>query len=226
MKKTSKKIIIGIAAGLVLTAGGIGYAAQNAGAGNQPPHHMGREMAKPGHMKMEPEKAAKFMAKQFGIDENELLSALNENRDFRDIGHAAMLSKVSGKSFSEVLAMKQDGKGWQDVEKNLGVTREQIHSTMKNMMTDGIATEGKLERATVEKLMGEGYNPLDIMSAGKLANASGKDLQSILGMKKINNHWKDVAKALGVDDKILKPDWFKGQGFGPGPISDASEATE
>ena len=221
MKMRSKKMIMGIAAGLVLTVGGIGYAAQNADANRHHPHHMNQGM--PGHMKMEPEKAAKQMAQQFGLEESEILAALKDNRDFRDVGQAAMLAKVSGKSFSDVLAMKQDGKDWQEVTKTLGVTKEQIHDTMNSMMTDGIATEGKTDRATVEKLMGEGYNPWDIMSAGKLANASGKDIQSVLGMKKINNQWKDVAKDLGVDENLLKPDWSKGPGFGgpmggPGPM--------
>lgn len=235
MTMINKKIIMGIAAGLVLTVGGIGYAAQNSDASRNHPHHMNQSM--PGHMKMEPEKAAKFMAQQFGLEESEILAALKDNRDFRDVGHAAMLAKVSGKTFSDVLAMKQEGKGWQDVAKDLGITKEQMQSTMKSMMTDNLAKEGKTDRATVEKLMGEGYNPWDIMSAGKLANASGKDIRSILGMKKINNQWKDVAKSLGVDENLLKPDWFKGQGFGhgfghgfmmggPGPMSGAPEAAE
>ena len=222
MKFMNKKMCMGIIAGMVLTVGGIGYAAdtaQDAERRPAPHHRMGSRMEQHGHF--EPGKVAEYMAKQFGLDEKEILEALNEKKDFRDIGHAAMLAKVSGKSFREVFSMKQDGKQWKDVEQSLGVTHEQIRETMDTMMAAHIAKAGKLDQAKVKELMKKGYSSRDILSAGKLADASGKDVQSVLDKKKINNRWRDVAKELGVDEKILRPapgeQSWGGHGFG-GPM--------
>ena len=227
MKLRNKKMLMGIVTGLVLTMGGIGYAAQDAAQDTerrQPPHHMGHRMEGQRPMQFDPSEMAKHMAKQFGVEESEVLAAINEKKDFRDIGHAAMIAKVSGKSFSEVLSMKQDGQHWRDVEQSLGVTHEQIRDYMGNLMAERMAESAKTDKATVEKLMKDGYLPHDIMFAGKIANASGKDIQSVLNRKKINNRWEDVAKELGVDESLLRPEHgmhaWGGPGFGPmgGPM--------
>lgn len=223
MKLRNKKMLMGIVTGLVLTMGGIGYAAQDASQDmerRQPPHHMGHHrMEGQPPMQFDPSEMAKHMAKQLGLEESEVLAAINEKKDFHDIGHAAMLAKVSGKSFSEVLSMKQDGQHWKDVEQSLGVTHEQIRDYMGNMMAERMAESAKTDKATVEQLMKDGYLPPDIMFAGKLANASGKDIQSVLNQKKINNRWEDVAKELGVDESVLRPEPGMhpcgGPGFGP-----------
>ena len=223
MEWKNKKMWIGIVSGVILTACGLGYATQGSAQSvndQQPPHRMNqRHGQKP--PTMEPEKIAKHMAEQFGIEESDILSALNEKKDFRDIGHAAMLAKVSGKSFNEILSAKTDDKNWRDVEQSLGITHEQIKNTMDSMMADRIAESGKMDKATAKKLLDNGYMPHDIVSAGKLANASGKDVQTILDKKKINNRWQDVAKELGVNADILRPARgehpFGGPGMG-GPM--------
>ena len=38
-----------------------------------------------------------------------------------------------------------------------------------------------------------------------IAKASGKDIQSVLDRKQINNRWEDVADVFGVDRSLLKP---------------------
>lgn len=67
-----------------------------------------------------------------------------------------------------------------------------------------LAKISKLDKAKVQDLLKDGYRPHDIIGAGVLANKSGKNVNSVLNMKKINNRWSDVAKSLGVDWDTVK----------------------
>lgn len=128
MRSNRKKVLIGMAVGLLLVGGGaFGYV-----------HTVGQVRAEaeawqgqpPPVMQVDPEKAAKHIAEAFCIDESEVRAAIEAKRDFRDIGHAAMLAKISGESFKDVLALKRDGKDWREVDGELHITREQIRGVM------------------------------------------------------------------------------------------------
>ena len=57
--------------------------------------------------------------------------------------------------------------------------------------------------------------------AAVLAKESGKDVQAVLDMKKINNRWSDVADQLGVDKSKLRPEGaphHMGDSFQPGSM--------
>lgn len=68
-----------------------------------------------------------------------------------------------------------------------------------------MAKKGDVDESTALKLLKNGYHPRDIEVAGKLAKETGKDIQKVLDMKKINNRWEDVAKSLGVDESKVRP---------------------
>ena len=51
----------------------------------------------------------------------------------------------------------------------------------------------------------DGYNPHDIVIAGKIAKDSNKNVKNVLAKKKINNKWSDVAKEFAVDIKDIIP---------------------
>ena len=148
------------------------------------------------------ENMAKEIADQYGVNQAEVKKAISEGIFFDDIYYAAMLAKVSGKSFSTVISMKAD---WFDVMKKLGITREHWDAVLKDMMAEDIAARSNLTKDTVKKLMEERYNPRDIRIAGRLANASKKDVRAVLNMKKLNMRWRDVAGELKVDQKVLRP---------------------
>ena len=219
----TKKMIAGVTAGAVLLAGGFHYvyAAQNEnGRGSGQMEHMGH-MGQPGRHqppKVDKEKAAQKIAATFGVDKNEILSALNDNADFRSIGHAAMLAKVSGKSFKDVLAMKTRDNQWRDVEKSLGVTQDQLRSEMDNLFAARMAESGNVDAETAKALLKKGYLSWDIEAAAVCAKESGKSIQDVLDMKKINNRWSDVAKSLGVDEKKLRSEQWGHGGFPGGPF--------
>ena len=119
--------------------------------------------------------------------------------------------------------MKTADKRWPDVGKALGVTPEQFRKQMNEMTADRMAKRGDIDKAKALALLNNGYRAQDISMAAKIAKLSGKDLQAVLDMKKINNRWSDIAKKLGVDASKLRPDFKKGgqhgdpQG-GPPPV--------
>ena len=202
MRSERKKVLIGMVVGVLLLGGGVyGYvhavdqvrAEAEAWQGQPPPM-----------MQVDPEKAAKHIAAAFGIDESEVRAAIEAKRDFRDIGHAAMLAKISGKSFKDVLALKRDGKDWREVDGELHITREQIRGVMMEIEARHLAVRSNISEGKALALLRDGYRSFDVFEAAEIANASGKDIQSVLDRKKINNHWADVARGFGVDPALLR----------------------
>lgn len=191
-----KKMLTGILSGAVLLSVSFGSPmVQAAPADND----MG---APPAMSEADLDNMAEEIATQYGVDQEEVRTALGEEHFMDDIYYAAMLAKISGKPFSTVLSMKVD---WIDVMRELGVTREMWDSVLKDMVAEDIAARSSLSKDVVSKLMEEHYIPRDIRTAGRLAEASGKDVYEILGMKKTDTTWIDVAKELKVDPKVIKP---------------------
>lgn len=219
MKITQRKMIAGIVAGLVLTAGGFGVLSAQSQSQNGAQHRMLAKGERPdGQMpQMDASEAAKHIAETFGVDESQVKNAIENKKDFRDIGQAAMIAKVSGKSFDEVMALKTDDKNWRDIGESLGVTREKVEEVRQSMTAQHLSQDGDIDESKALSLLKKGYEPRDIDCAAALAKASGKDIQSVLDRKKINNRWGDVAKELGVDANVLQKK-FHGHGpHGHGP---------
>ena len=151
--------------------------------------------------KFDVNKIAKEVAEDYGVRESEVLKALNDKRHLDDIYHAALLAKISGKSFQKVISMKTD---WFDVEKSLGINEDQIHNAREEMLIRDISINASISEDRVKKLLDDHYHPRDISIAGRLAKASNKDIQAVLDMKKINQRWFDVAKVLGVSEELVK----------------------
>lgn len=213
MKITQRKMLAGIVAGLVLTAGGFGVLSAQSQSQDGAQHRMFAKGERPdGQMpQMDASEAAKHIAETFGVDESQVKNAIENKKDFRDIGQAAMIAKVSGKSFDEVMALKTDDKNWRDIGESLGVTREKVEEVRQSMTAQHLSQDGDIDESKALSLLKKGYEPRDIECAAALAKASGKDIQSVLDRKKINNRWGDVAKELGVDANVL-PKKFHGHG--------------
>lgn len=221
-----KKMLAGIVAGALMAGAGFGMlsgqaqAADKAGQSgrpDKPPMMRGHRGAERPMMNMNPDEVAKQLNKTFGVSEQEVKDALNAKRDFQDIGQAAMLSKISGKSLKDVLAMKTADKHWPEVGKELGVKPEQVQAQMNEMTAARMAERGSIDKAKALALLNNGYQPMDIGQAAKLAKLTNKDIQAVLDMKKINNTWGDVAQQLGVDKSALRPEGPDGQFPGHGP---------
>ncbi|MBR0261798.1 MAG: hypothetical protein IJQ85_08410 [Selenomonadaceae bacterium] len=144
----------------------------------------------------------KYFSEKYGVDSAQLEKAFKDGFPMPDIRHAAVLSKLSGKSFSDVLAMKID---WPQVAEKLGVTDKQVKEYFKQEREEFFAKYAEIDVKTLKALLKDGYHPHDIAIAGRIAKASGKDVKSVLGKRKINNTWDDVAKSYGVDMKKIMP---------------------
>ena len=160
------------------------------------------EVAPPAPPKVNLTEMAKEISEQYDVNEKEVLAALNEHRSLDDIYYAAIFAKVSGKSFRQVFAMKSD---WFDVMQALGISREKYEETVLELMVKDIAKRSDVSEAEVKKLLDNHYSPRDIRIAGRLAKASGKKIQNVLDMKKINQRWTDVADELKVDKNLVRP---------------------
>lgn len=145
---------------------------------------------------------AKNISEKYGVDAAQVETAFKDGVHIEDIKSAAVLAKLSGKSFSEVLAMKVD---WAQVAEKLGVTREQLKAFHEQERDEHFAKRAGIDVKTWQSLIKDGYDPRDIMIAGKIAQVSNKNIKSVLDKRKINNTWEDVAKSLGVNMKTIMP---------------------
>lgn len=145
---------------------------------------------------------AKYFTEKYGIDSAQIDKALRDGVHIEDIRHAAILSKLSGKNFSDVLAMKVD---WYQVAEKLGVTEDKVKEFFQQERDEHFAKQVGVDVATLKSLLKDGYNPHDIIIAGKIAQASNKNIKNVLDKREINNTWEDVAKSFGVDLKRIMP---------------------
>ncbi|MBR1396352.1 MAG: hypothetical protein IJ563_02315 [Selenomonadaceae bacterium] len=234
-KKFKKKFLVGMLSGALIFASGLGtYKAFAAEQPNDPPQMMEECAQMPGHpfdhrgphgghhgprgshgphgqpgqfrQELTEDQIAKFakeIAARYNVSESEVAQALKDHKNMHDIQIAAMLAKLSNKSFAEVMAMKSD---WREVGEQLGVTREQVKSFFEQERTERLATKSGLDTQVVNNLINDGYNPRDIVIAGKIAKAANKDVKKVLAKKKINNKWSDVATEFGVDFNSIMPE--------------------
>ena len=144
----------------------------------------------------------KDISERYDVDAAQVKQALDDGIFYEEIKHAAVLAKLSGKSFSEVMAMRVD---WKQVAEKLGVTREQLEAFYEQERNEHFAKRAGIDVKTWQSLIKDGYDPRDIMIAGKIAQASNKNIKSVLDKRKINNTWEDVAKSFGVDMKTIMP---------------------
>ena len=151
----------------------------------------------------------KYFSEKYGISSAQIEQAFKDGARPADIRQAAILAKLSGKSFSEVLAMKVD---WPQVAQKLGVTREQVKELIEQERTEFFIKQTGLDTKTFQSLVKEGYHPHDIAIAAKISKAANKNVKSVLEKRKINNTWGDVAKSFGVDLKSITPKdhWHRG----------------
>ena len=218
MRYLSGKVIAGLLAGTMLTAGAIGFSfAQAAPAAERTTAEAEGMSCPPGHMKLDAAQAAEKLADTFGLDKAEILSALQDKQiSFHDAGRAAMLAKASGKPFAEVAAMKTSAVHWPEIEKKLGVSREKVKAVMDELLAARLEKQAGIAPTVTAALLQNGYRPWDIEAAGVLSRLSGKDIQWVLDQKKISNTWNEVAKSLGIEEKALRGAIQPGEGPGMG----------
>lgn len=194
MRNFSKKIIAGLLGGALLFTGVQTFAAPDSAPDKDAPRHMERTR--------DISEWAKHFSEKYGVDTTQVEAAFNDGVHIEDIRTAAILAKLSGKSFSEVLAMKVD---WPQVADKLGISREQVKKFFEQERDESFAERVGIDVNTLKSLMKDGYDPRDIDIAAKIAKASGKNVKTVLEKRKINNTWEDVAKSFGVDMKKIMP---------------------
>ena len=188
-----KKLFIGILSGAMILSGGVSSAAPEMPGFDE----TWQEESLNNHGTW-----AKYFSERYGVDAAQIEKALSDGVHIGDIRQAAVLAKLSGKSFSDVLAMRVD---WPQVSEKLGVTHEQIAEFFQKECEEYFAKRTGIDVKTLKALLKDGYAPHDIDIAAKIAKASNKNIKSVLEKRRINNTWEDVAKSFGVDMKKIMP---------------------
>lgn len=199
MKNSYKKIFVGLAAGAIIATGSA-MLLDTASAAAQRPVVTQEQPSRFSLNDM-----AQKLAADCNVNAEDIVSYCNNGGYFRDACEAAHIAKLSGKSFNDVVNAKTNANNWQQVAEQFGVTREELQNEHRSMMAARIAADSSINSAAAMQLLQEGYDRRDIEIAARLAAASGKDVHAVMGMKKVNNRWSDVAKELGVDASVIRP---------------------
>ena len=195
MSNLKKKILAGLLGGAFLLAGTTTWANPPEPPGDSEQSRQEEAAANIGGW-------AKYISEKYGVEAAQVEKALKDGTHIEDVRMAAVLAKLSGKNFSDVLAMKID---WPQVADKLGVTREQLKTFHEQERDEHFAKRAGIDVKTFRSLIKDGYNPRDIDIAGRIAKAANKDIKTVLGKRTINNSWDDVAKSFGVDMKKILP---------------------
>lgn len=198
MKNSYKKIFVGLAAGAIIATGSA-MLLDTAHAAAQ------RPVVTQDMPRFSLNDAAQKLAAECNVNAADIVGYCNNGGYFRDASEAAHIAKLSGKSFNDVVNAKTNANNWQQVAEQFGVTMEDLQNERRSMMAARIAADSSINSAAAMQLLQEGYDRRDIEIAARLSAASGKDVHAVMDMKKINNRWTDVAKELGVDASVVKP---------------------
>lgn len=192
-----KLIILAVTGAFVLTGLGATQIPQSVAlAATQNFHQQDRHYNRDAN----PERMAENIQEVFGIEKQVILDYNAKGWRFRDLHEAAFIAYASQKTFSDVLNAKTVTNSWRDVSESFGLTKEQRRSVERMMMSNRMATHLEISASTVKNLLDAGYHPRDIAMAATLSKKSNKSMDAVLGMKKINNSWYDVATSLGLSD--------------------------
>ena len=209
MKRSTRKNMVGITLGVLIVGGSIGslaHAHEPAGHTAAPPPAHGQMDSAHANVQMSSEEIAKHLSEMFNVSETEVKQAIDAKKDLFDVGQAAMFAKISGKSFNDVMAMRDSGKTWEQIGDALNIMEDDVQRELDKIEIMHITMRGDVDGKTANVLYEEGYAPRDIDAAGIIAKASGKDVREVLERKTMKNSWKDVAKAFGVDPALVKPE--------------------
>ncbi len=204
LSKNNKKktLVLALAGAFAITGIGTTYLNQTAFAAadttqqNQAPMH-GDHKRMP---KVMTDEMAQQFATTFNVDKQVLLDYQTKGYTIRDFHQAALIASAGNKPFVDVMNAKTATNSWKDVMDSFSITNEQLQQAAQGFMSKQIATMMQLDETTINGLLKDGYQPNDIVMASALSKQSSKTISTVLNMKKINNTWKDVATALGIDE--------------------------
>ncbi|SDF17805.1 hypothetical protein [Sporomusa acidovorans] len=174
----------------------------------QADENKGQPLNRPGIQQshVDPDQAAQKLSDVFRVSKEDVLKYTQSGVHYRDLYRASFLAKAGGKSLQEVMQAKTATNSWKDVAQALGITREAMKSTRWDIAATNMETKLSIAKQTSMKFLQQGYHPRDIAVANELAKNTNKPIADVLGLKKINNTWSEVATSLGIDQNIFKQD--------------------
>lgn len=156
------------------------------------------------------------IAKDYELDEKEILAAFKEKRNFWDIMDAAVVAKASTQPFANVIRFKTAENSWGDVYAAMRVSPEMMRAAEDDVMINRMAARLAMDKTQLKGLLEDGYRLRDIICASGIAKLSNTGVKEILQEKKVNNRWEDVARARNIDRETFWRAVQDMDGFGGG----------
>lgn len=139
-----------------------------------------------------------LISKQYGIRFSSLLKFCDAGGRLDEACHIAHIAMLSNKSFDSIVSLKHGDNSWSEVFHKAGISEDVIRAYRKNIAADMLKLRYGIDHEISFVLIDECYRLGDISRAAQLAVLAKMDVREVLGMKRINNSWDDVAKLLEV----------------------------
>lgn len=142
------------------------------------------------------EKLVGILHNDYGFSEDELGRYYDEV-GFNDLEIFCMYAYFAKKPLENVISMR-DKYTWEGLKLALGLTPQKFRDGAIAYQADRLLKRMDIKRAVTIKYMRLGFPMHHVNTAALLAIKCGKDIETVLLMKKPNNTWNDVALRLGL----------------------------
>lgn len=166
-------------------------------------------MAAHTHRKLDPEKATAHIVSSFNVSKEEVQNLNSKGYTYRDIGKAAFLANIAGKSLTEVISLKQTNNTWRDVAGQVGVTKEQMKAERSKVFSERLAKRYNVNAAELRTLHDQGVPYHGLAKASYLAQQAHKPVSEVTALKDKENTWLDVSNKLGLNEDQTKQEFAK-----------------
>lgn len=132
----------------------------------------------------------------YGFSKDEL-SRYYDKVGFNNLETFCMYAYFAKKTLGQVIAMS-DKYTWEGLKLALDLTPQKFRDRAIEYQADRLFKRMDIKRAVTIKYMRLGFSMHHVNTAALLALKCGRDIESILLMKKPNNTWNEVALQLGL----------------------------
>ncbi|MDL2280277.1 hypothetical protein LJC10_00290 [Selenomonadales bacterium OttesenSCG-928-I06] len=144
------------------------------------------------------DQASERLANMFEVDKSTILNYCVEGYKVRELYIIGIITKASGRSFKEVMALKTPDNNFFTIAKELGVSQEDAISISEELSLEEVVEYLQIDRAVFDNLVAENYRYRDIVLAGIVSKHAKKPISEIVLLKKINNTWFEVAADFNI----------------------------
>lgn len=141
-------------------------------------------------------KLVSILYNDYGFSKDELGRYYDEI-GFNDLETFCMYAYFAKKPLVKVITMR-DKYTWEGLKLALGLTPQKFRDRAIEYQADRLLKRMDIKRSVTIKYMRRGFPMHHVNTAALLALKCGRDIETVLLMKKPNNRWNEVAIQLGL----------------------------